>query len=475
MGRNFTKRTIAVVASLVLSTLLICLVAYEQTEISSLAARNDHLNEELDEISSLMNGTRLELSSLYEYYSVLLESYSNLSARLQSLESSVALLSEALGHLDTPIVFFDKSIYYPTQEVFWNQDAAVVPVATTILDKNANSYSITVRISSSCGCKEVQLHRIIHGVFSATAYVRWLGANQTMQEDSYLYARYGDRIVASYNSLTTATALFAFPKQSGEDGDYSYWKTWAFDPQGIPLVNYGGSIGLQYNPVFVGGYALANYQEYLNTGSASFREKFFDMADWLVETAHQNGNFSVWEYDFPWPWGGSNVTVPYVSGLAQGVGMSVLIRAYFLSGNSAYLEVGKSAMLSFGTEMDEGGVRYTDSDGVWYEELADEGGVSGKVLNGFLCALINLYEYYSGLNDTAGFRFFFEGANSLSRNMYRYDTGSWSYYDLLHHGLASLGYHKMHIEQLRIMYRLTNDETFLYYSDRFQSYLENRQ
>lgn len=43
-----------IVASLVLSKLLTCLVAYEQTEISSLAARNNHLNEDLDEVSSLM-------------------------------------------------------------------------------------------------------------------------------------------------------------------------------------------------------------------------------------------------------------------------------------------------------------------------------------------------------------------------------------------------------------------------------------
>jgi hypothetical protein len=296
-----------------------------------------------------------------------------------------------------------------------------------------------------------------------------------MHDDSYLYARYGDRIVASYNDLTYGSSLFAFPKPPGGEGEYSFWKTWAFDAQGVPLVNYGGSLGLQYNPVFVGGYALANYAEYLNTGNVSFREKFFDMADWFVETADQKGNFSVWEYDFPWPWSGYNATVPYVSGLAQGAGLSVLVRAYFLSGNSTYLEVGKSAVMSFGTEMNEGGVRYTDTDGVWYEEIADKGAVSGKVLNGFLSALINLYEYNFGFNDTLAGQLFLEGANSLSRNMYRYDTGSWSYYDLLHHSSASLDYHKMHIAQLKIMYRITDDETFHYYSDRFQSYLANRQ
>lgn len=282
--------------------------------------------------------------------------------------------------------------------------------------------------------------------------------------------RYGDRIFAVYNEII-ANAFFVFPKSFGEDADYSYWENWAFDPQGIPLVNYGGSVGLQYNPVFVGGYALANYQEYLNTGKKSFREKFFAMANWFVETAQPKGDFSVWEFGFPWPWGSYNVTVPYVSALAQGSGLSVLVRAYISSRNSTYLEVAKSAMMSFKFDMNEGGVRYTDADGVWYEEMADKGAVSGKVLNGFLSALMNLYEYSFGANDAQGYALFFEGVNSLSKNLYRYDTGSWSYYDLLHHSPASLDYHKMHIEQLKTVYKLTNDKTFLEYSDKFQSYV----
>lgn len=51
-----------------------------------------------------------------------------------------------------------------------------------------------------------------------------------------------------------------------------------------------------------------------------------------------------------------------------------------------------------------------------------------------------------------------------------YDTGSWSYYDLLHYSHASSSYHKLHIEQLRTLYELTGDEIFLYYSDKFYSY-----
>lgn len=122
--------------------------------------------------------------------------------------------------------------------------------------------------------------------------------------------------------------------------------------------------------------------------------------------------------------------------------------------------------------MNEGGVRYTDSDGVWYEEIADEGAVSGKVLNGFLSALMSLYEYSFGTNNSQGYALFLEGTNTLSTNLYRYDTGSWSYYDLLHYASAPLNYHKRHIKQLKIIYELTDDKTFLKYGDKFQSYLD---
>ncbi len=469
------NKTRAVAVFLALSILLVCLAAYQQLEISSLSDRNARLSKDLKETSSLLNLTRSELSSSDKDYSDLLQSNHNLTTRLQSIETSVALLSEALQLLDQPVIFFDKNIYYQDQEVFWNRNNSAVPAIITILDRNADPALIEAKISSSSDFREVLPHRVASGIFAATIYVTDLKSNQTIHEDSLLHAKYGDHIVASYKGTVNASALFVFPKPIGEDGDYSCWKTWTFDPRGVPLVNYGGSIGLQYNPVFVGDYALANYQQYLNTGNVSYRAKFFSMADWFVETARSKGNLSVWEYDFPWPWNVYNATVPYVSALAQGVGIAVLVRAYFLSGNLTYLEVGNLAMNSFAIEMREGGVRYTDSDGVWYEEIADQGAVSGKVLNGFLSALTDIYEYYFGLNDPFAQRLFLEGANSLSRNMYRYDTGSWSYYDLLNRSPASLDYHKRHIEQLTIMYKITNDQTFFEYSDKFQSYLDPRQ
>jgi len=382
----------------------------------------------------------------------------------------IATVAKNFGEKLGMMLFFEKSIYYPTQEAFWNQSCSLIPIRIIMIDQGVVWNSIIVDVSSSIDFKEVTLRKNSSGVFSGEILAKGLRLDESITNSSVFSVRYGDTITATYGERQT-TALFLFPKwMGGEMGASERSMFKAFDSDGVLLVNYG-SYGLQYNPVFIGIYALDNYQEYLNTANASFRDKFLIQANWFVRNARLKGNFSVWEYTFDWPWNVYNVTVPYVSALAQGNGLSVLVRAYIMTGNATYLEVAETAMKSFEFEMNEGGVRYTDSGGVWYEELADEGARSGKVLNGFMGALMRLYEFSFGANNTEAFALFEEGTDTLAANLYRYDTGSGSYYDLLTHSPASLDYHKAHIGQLRIMYELTGINTFLEYSNRFQSYL----
>jgi len=380
---------------------------------------------------------------------------------------------------DTVGIYFDRSIYYPDVRVFWKPNLPV-PIEIRVVDRESNGNSAKVNVSSSIDSKEVKLTKDVLGVFSGTMFAIGVGSiGETVSNISSLNVRYGDEMIAEYFDMSsgntfTASALFVFPHYVMEacfNNVYS-WESAGnvvFDSNGIPLVNYGSLIGLQYNPVTISQYALANYHEYLGTGNTTRREKFLAQAKWLVENAKQKGNFSVWEYNFDNPAYGC--TKPWVSAMAQGEGLSVLARAYVLTGNISYIDIAEKVILAFGAEMSAGGVRYTDSSGVWFEECADEGARNGKVLNGFIFALLGLYEYSFETNNSKGWTFFWEGAETLSNNIYRYDTGSWSYYDLLYHSFAPLAYHKLHVEQLRAMYKLTDDEIFLYYSDRFQSYV----
>jgi len=373
-------------------------------------------------------------------------------------------------------IFLNKIVYSPGTEAFWKPDV-FVPIEVTVVDSEIDSDHVTARVSSSLHTKKIVLERIDSGIFKGSVMAVGLRLSESISDTSHLSVRYGGLLIAEYDSLVlgstvTTVALFEYPAHvtSGENTvDFEPWGL--VDPEGVPLVNYGSSIGIQYNPTIICDYALTNYHMYVATGNFTFRLNFLTQAGWLVKNSVQKADFRVWEYRFDWPWGKYNATDPFVSALAQGEGLSVLTRAYILTGNETYLGIAEASMRSFGVETDLGGVRYSDVDGVWYEEIADIGACSGKVLNGFMNALFGLYEYWFETGSDLARSFFFEGAQTLSENIHRYDTGSWSDYDLLHHGAASPSYHRQHIDQLRMMYELTGNEMFLVYSGKFQSYV----
>ncbi|MDH3298803.1 MAG: hypothetical protein OEM96_11060, partial [Gemmatimonadota bacterium] len=70
-----------------------------------------------------------------------------------------------------------------------------------------------------------------------------------------------------------------------------YWQRFAakadypgqFDDQGIPMLDYHGQVGLQYNPIAIAQYALGNYNRYRWDDDPSRRERFLRAADWLVD------------------------------------------------------------------------------------------------------------------------------------------------------------------------------------------------
>ncbi|MGA6989830.1 MAG: D-glucuronyl C5-epimerase family protein [Nitrososphaeraceae archaeon] len=86
-------------------------------------------------------------------------------------------------------------------------------------------------------------------------------------------------------------------------------------------------------------------------------------------------------------------------------------------------------------------------------------------------SLIFLWRYYEMTNDSNAKVVFDKGINYLKENLWRYDTGSWSSYDLLEN-LATAEYHKAQISQLEELYDITGENVFKVYTDRFEKYLK---
>lgn len=251
----------------------------------------------------------------------------------------------------------------------------------------------------------------------------------------------------------------------------------AYDSSGIPLLDYHGKIGRQYNPIAIAQYALGNFNLFRRTGDPTRRQKFFLAADWLCSHLEPNDRgLAVWNHHFNWEYR-DTLKAPWYSGLAQGQGISVLVRAHklFASGNSTdspYLAVARRALASFSTPVTDGGVAFTDGRGdLWFEEYVVS--PPTHILNGFLWASWGLYDYFLATHDSSAQQLFSRAITTLLHNLDRYDLGFWSLYEQSGTRLpmvASPFYHQLHIVQLRVMHRLTGEDTFSRVADRWANY-----
>ena len=249
-----------------------------------------------------------------------------------------------------------------------------------------------------------------------------------------------------------------------------------YDSASIPMLDYHGRIGLQYNPIAIAQWGLGNYNLFLRTHDGDRKRKFLAASNWLCGHLEQNPfGVWVWNHHFDWEYR-TPLKAPWYSGLAQGQGVSLLVRAYRETGNPAYLEAADRAFASFLKSTDQGGVIFTDDrGGVWIEEYIVS--PPTHILNGFLWAAWGVYDYYLASKDDSARNLFAKAVQTLRDNLDPYDLGFWSLYEQAGTPLpmvASAFYHRLHVVQLRIMHRLTGDEIFARYANRWESYGRSR-
>jgi hypothetical protein len=250
----------------------------------------------------------------------------------------------------------------------------------------------------------------------------------------------------------------------------------AYDSEGIPLLDYHGKIGQQYNPIAIAQYGLGNYNLFCRTGDPTRREKFFLTANWLCEHLEKNAHgLQVWNHHFDWEYR-DTLRAPWYSALAQGQGISVLARAHKESGEQKYLDAAQSALAGFFRSVAQGGVAFTDEQNdLWFEEYIVS--PPTHILNGFIWAAWGVYDYFLATQDRRAHELFARAVQTLLRNLDRYDLGFWSLYEQSGTRLpmvASPFYHQLHIVQLRVMHRLTGEETFAVVAGRWESYGRSR-
>ena len=249
-----------------------------------------------------------------------------------------------------------------------------------------------------------------------------------------------------------------------------------FDSGNIPLIDYRGRIGLQYNPIAIAQWGLGNYNLFVRDGSDACKAKFLAASDWLCDHLEKNSSgIWVWNHQFDWEYR-SLLAAPWYSALAQGQGISLLVRAHKETGLEKYVDAATRAFQSFLTPVDDGGITFTDRCGnIWFEEYVVN--PPTHILNGFIWSAWGVLDYLLATGSKQAEELFESAVRTLRINLDTYDLGFWSLYEesgTFMPMVASPFYHRLHIVQLRIMHRMTGEAVFEKIADRWESYAGSR-
>ena len=250
----------------------------------------------------------------------------------------------------------------------------------------------------------------------------------------------------------------------------------ACDDHGIPLLNYHGNIGVQYNPIAIAQWGLGNYNLYARNGDAAAYAKFLKASNWLCERLEQNCHgLHVWNHYFDWDYR-EKLKAPWYSGLAQGQAISLLVRAFADTGEQKYSNSAALAFKTFLADTASGGVTFEDAEkNLWFEEYLVF--PPTHVLNGFIWSAWGVYDYFLSTGSREARGLFAAAVKTIAENLHRYDLGFWSRYELsgtLLPMIASPFYHRLHVTQLRVMCRITSEKIFEQYARRWESYARSR-
>jgi hypothetical protein len=160
----------------------------------------------------------------------------------------------------------------------------------------------------------------------------------------------------------------------------------------------------------------------------------------VIPLASRRAGGIAWEYLFRFD-GGSP---PWTSGLSQGTGLEVLARAYSRFKEPAVLSAAQQALGIFRVAPPPG-VRVKTAAGAMYAEYTYAPG--DHILNGFIQALVGLYEYTAISQDPTGLALFEAGDAEARAEVPHFDTGGWSLYDQF--GESNLNYHELLTEFLQ--------------------------
>lgn len=258
-----------------------------------------------------------------------------------------------------------------------------------------------------------------------------------------------------------------------------------FDEQGIPQVHSYIDVvdgkGYYYYPITIGQFALAVFHSWLLHHDPTKKEYFIRFADWFMNNRIDDSILgSYWLTETAKP--EYNIKTPWKSAFTQSRGISVLLRAWQLTGKEEYLQIATQALIPFTKDISSGGVSVDREKGeTFYEEYVAT--QPTRVLDGHCFSLFGLYDYIRAVpneinsnSHTLASELFHEGVEGLIKQLPLFDMGFWSRFnrcdlpDYPQNDPCTIGYLRLVTKQFQILHEISQREELRRFSEKFKQY-----
>jgi heparosan-N-sulfate-glucuronate 5-epimerase len=241
-----------------------------------------------------------------------------------------------------------------------------------------------------------------------------------------------------------------------------------YDAAGIPVLDYFGAIGRQYNPCATAQWTLGAWQGWLLDGRLDAKSAFFLGARWLRDNLHTDQEGRGWWW-YRFDFNAYGLRAPWASALAQAQGISALLRADRAK-EPGCREAARAARNALLSPVERGGLLLRHQGLTILEEVVSDRPTA--ILDGVIFALLGLRDYcFVHPEDDEAAQALGDGLDSLRRLLPRYDLGYWSRADLYSENPpmpASGFYHRLHVAQLWVLYDLTGEAIFAEVAERWE-------
>ncbi len=250
------------------------------------------------------------------------------------------------------------------------------------------------------------------------------------------------------------------------DRNLEWWTKGALLRSGQRIEFAGSELVWQYYPgQGIQLQMLGNFGKLNGLWGGRENARLAQMLDELLPLAAERAGGVAWEYYFSF--GGGRP--PWVSGLAQGTAVQALARAATrLDREADVLPVAKRALAIFEAPTPQG-VRVPAEHGDHYAIYSFAPNL--RVLNGFIQALIGLYDYARIGADPRGTALFQAAEPEARAEVPAYDTGAWSLYSRgssTHE--STLSYHDLLQGFLKNLCTRTKTDVYCATAERFVQY-----